>query len=78
MSTGPTRKPAPDIYTVLLVVSLLAIIVATVFLYLEANSTEYGSPPYEGALSRPTPAEFRLAAVEGQTPLGCREHVVFT
>ncbi len=39
-STGSTekpavfRKPAPDVYTVLLVISLLAIIVSCVFLYL--------------------------------------------
>jgi hypothetical protein len=41
------RKARPDLYTVLLVLALLAIIVATVFLYLE--TMEYGSPPFKGA-----------------------------
>lgn len=43
---GPTRKPRTDIYTLMLLLSLLAIIIGTVFLYLETK--EYGSPPYGG------------------------------
>ncbi len=46
---GPFRKPQADLYTVLLVVALLALIVATVFLYLETQ--DYPSPPYKGGSS---------------------------
>lgn len=49
MSTGPTRKPQPDVYTLMLLLALLAIIAATVFLYLETK--DYGSPPYQGGPS---------------------------
>ncbi|NUQ62902.1 MAG: hypothetical protein HUU20_10455 [Pirellulales bacterium] len=50
MSTGgPTRKPPTDIYTLMLLLSLLAIIIGTVFLYLETK--DYGSPPYQGGPS---------------------------
>lgn len=73
MSTGSSaRKPPADIYTVFLAVALLALIVAVVFLYLETNSTEYGSPPY-GALPRLGPSyqhEFRLAGLDRPAPLG--------
>ena len=51
---GPTsgdapvyRKPRPDFYTLLLFVAWSALVVATIFLYLE--TTEYGSPPWQGA-----------------------------
>jgi len=46
---GPHRKPRTDLYTVLLVVALLALIAGTVFLFMEVK--EYGSPPYQGAPS---------------------------
>jgi len=49
MTNGSYRKPQADIYTLLLLLALLAIIVATVFLYLE--TADYGSPPYQGAPS---------------------------
>jgi len=48
-SRGPYRKPSTDLYTVLLVVALLALAAGTFFLYLE--TLDYGSPPYEGAPS---------------------------
>ncbi len=47
-STGYS-KPRADLYTVVLIVALLALIVGTVFLYLETK--DYGSPPYQGAPS---------------------------
>jgi hypothetical protein len=46
MTNGSYNKPQPDVYTLMLLLSLLAIIVATVFLYLE--TMDYGSPPYRG------------------------------
>ncbi len=50
MSTGgPSQKPRTDIYTLMLLLSLLAIIIGTVFLYLETK--EYGSPPFQGGPS---------------------------
>ena len=42
------RKPRADLYTVLLIISLVAIILGTVCLYLETDSSEYpGKPPYK-------------------------------
>ncbi len=35
------RKPQPDLYTVLLVIALLAIIVGIVFMYLELNAYDF-------------------------------------
>ena len=46
-SGGPYSKPRADLYTVLLVVALLALIAGTVFLFVEVK--DYGSPPYQGA-----------------------------
>jgi len=48
-SGGPHRKPRTDLYTVLLVVALMALIAGTVFLFMEVR--DYGSPPYQGAPS---------------------------
>jgi len=42
---GPYRKPRADLYTMLLLISLAAIIIAIVCLYLE--TAEYGSPPWK-------------------------------
>ncbi len=41
------RPPRPDLYTLMLFVAWVALVVATVFLYLETR--DYGSPPYQGA-----------------------------
>ena len=46
MTNGSLHKPQADVYTLMLLLALLAIIVATVFLYLE--TMDYGSPPYQG------------------------------
>lgn len=45
---GPFRKPQADIFTVMLVLALVAIITACVFLYLE--TADYpDKPPWSGA-----------------------------
>jgi hypothetical protein len=49
MTNGTYRKPQADVYTLMLVLALLAIIAATVFMYLETR--DYGSPPYQGGAS---------------------------
>ncbi len=48
-SNEPTgyRKPQADLYTVLLIVALLALAIGTIFLYLETADYE-GAPPYAG------------------------------
>ncbi len=43
----PYQKPAPDLFTVMLVVALLALIVGALFLYWEV--AEYGPKPFTGA-----------------------------
>jgi hypothetical protein len=43
----PHRKPRADLYTVMLLIALLALIAATIFLYCE--TLDYGSPPFKGA-----------------------------
>ena len=45
---GPYRKPQPDLYTVLLVLSLIAVLIGILFLYLEQETYEFqfkGGPP---------------------------------
>jgi hypothetical protein len=45
---GSYRKPRPDLYTILLVIALLAILVAILFLYLHMQAYEFkfnGGPP---------------------------------
>ena len=46
---GTYRKPRPDIYTVMLAISLAAIILGCVLLYLETK--DYGDSPYQGVPS---------------------------
>lgn len=41
VSAGPRRKPRPDLYTVLLVIALVAILVGILFLYLEMRLYEF-------------------------------------
>ena len=70
-STGSTekpavfRKPAPDVYTVLLVISLLAIIVSCVFLYL--YMMDYGLKANKGA-----PIVVRIGTTGGAQPRSWR------
>lgn len=54
---GPVRKPRPDLYTMLLVVALLALIVGTVFLYIDwadYGPTPAGEPAVQTGLFWPT------------------------
>jgi hypothetical protein len=43
---GQYQKPHADLYTVMLIVALLAMIIGTGLLFWETY--EYGSPPYQG------------------------------
>jgi hypothetical protein len=48
VAAGPHRKPRPDLYTVLLVIALCAVLLAILFLYLEMGVYDFkvkGSPP---------------------------------
>jgi len=54
-SAEPYRKPEPDLFTVMLVVALLALIVGTVFLCLEV--AEYGPKPFTGVPTAMLPLE---------------------
>jgi hypothetical protein len=45
--SGPYRKPQADIYTALLAIALAAVLMATVFAYLETS--DYGDQKYRGA-----------------------------
>jgi len=61
---GPYRKPRADIYTVLLIIALLATVIGCVFLYLE--TADYpGKPPWSGggsALLAPDDSSMPAAA----------------
>jgi len=46
-SAGPYRKPRADVYTMLLLAALLAMVIGTVVLYLETQ--EYGPQPFGAA-----------------------------
>jgi hypothetical protein len=59
-TAGPYRKPSANLYTVLLIVALLALIIGCIFLYLEV--AEYGPKPFSGAPTVMLPA--------GHSPLG--------
>jgi hypothetical protein len=50
--SGPYRRPQADIYTALLAIALVAVLLATIFAYLETS--EYGEQKYRGA--PPVPA----------------------
>ena len=57
---GPYRKPQPDLYTDLLVISLIAILIGILFLYLEQETYEFkfkGAPPV--AMVRDQASEIR-------------------
>lgn len=69
---GPYRKPQADIYTLMLLIALVAVILATVFAYLETK--DYGSPPYQGGPSvsirshGPSDEAILLSAVDDPMP----------
>jgi hypothetical protein len=59
---GLYRKPRADLYTVMLVVALLALILATVFLYLESamyGPTTRGAPSVQTGMLRERPSARR-------------------
>ena len=54
---GHYRKPHADLYTVLLVVALIAVLIGILFLYLEMGTYEFkfqGGPPVGMASSHPS------------------------
>ena len=67
-SQGPYRKPRADLYTVLLIMAVLAILLSILFLYWEV--ADYGDNPFGGAaaaslqVERPT----LLARADGCLP----------
>jgi hypothetical protein len=76
--SGPYRKPQADIYTVLLALALAAVILATIFAYLETS--DYGDNKYKGAsmvvqVDRGDVAPGRIASerLTGCTPHAPRE-----
>jgi hypothetical protein len=81
---GGYRKPRADLYTVLLIVALLALVIGTIFLYLETAQYE-GNPPYKGVPSvwiapeapvGPSPVATRLLASSWEAVQGgCRTAV---
>jgi uncharacterized membrane protein len=59
--TGPYRKPRPDLYTVMLIVALLAMLVAVVMLYYERGEYQFknkGAPSVSRAPAAIEPATF--------------------
>jgi len=72
VSTGVHRKPKADLYTVLLVIALVAIIIGIVFLYLEMQLYEFkfqGGPTVVMSMDQGTAGADRLAS---QLPIfGC-------
>ena len=64
-SQGPYRKPRADIYTVLLIISLLAILLSIIFLHLEAKDM----PPEGGPSASLEPAPQATAAAFSLLPV---------
>ncbi len=64
-ASSPVRKPKANVYTVMLVLALLAIIMGCVFLYLEIQE-------YQGKINLP-PVQVRgPAAAEAERWLACQ------
>ena len=58
-SIGVAVKPRADLYTVLLLVAFLALVIGTVFLYLESadyGPTPSGEPSVQTGFYQPSPA----------------------
>jgi hypothetical protein len=63
-SGGVYRKPRADLYTMLLLVAFLALLVGTVFLYLDSadyGPTPAGKPSVQTGFAAPSPAAPWLA-----------------
>lgn len=65
--SGPFRKPRPDLYTMMLLVAFLALVIGTVFLYLEAQRLE-------GRAQGPGPSGQALLA--GTTAIGSQRSAI--
>jgi hypothetical protein len=74
-SGGPYRKPTADVYTACLVISLIAILLGILVLYLEMKSYQFefdGAPRPASAMERVVPV--RVAAMPGPPSAAfCRE-----
>jgi len=70
-SGGPYRKPRFDLYTWLLIVSLVAIVIACVCLFLEEK--DYGEKPYELGLWAPFARECPVTVAGALGPQGPSE-----
>ncbi len=69
-SAGFYRKPRADLYTVLLLVAFLALVVGTVFLYLdtaEYGPTPAGEPAVQTGFYQPSPTGGPTIAVARQS-----------
>ncbi len=61
------RKPRPDLYTALLIISLVAIIVGWLCLFLETDPSEYpGKPPYKNL----PPVSMSTIGLQGPAAVG--------
>jgi len=67
-SGGPYRKPRFDLYTWMLFISLMAIVIACVCLFLEVK--HYGDKPYEAGLSAPFARECPVSVAGAFGPPG--------
>jgi hypothetical protein len=72
---GPVRKPEVDLYTVMLIVSLLALIVGTVFLFLESSAygpTPAGKPNVSTGMLSNVGAARLASAAQWTSPVSCK------
>ena len=67
---GPYRKPRADVFTVMLLIALLAIVGGIVCLYLEMK--EYGSPPFKGGPSVSLPMDRAVFVATAPPVVSCQ------
>ena len=67
---GPFRKPRADVFTVMLLIALLAIVGGIVCLYLEMK--EYGSPPFKGGPSVSLPMDRAVFVATAPPVVSCQ------
>lgn len=63
---GPYRKPRADLYTVLLILSLIAILMGILCLYGEMSLYDFKFRGFQGSLSVSADAPIALAMVDAQ------------
>ena len=68
---GPYRKPRWDLYTWMLFISLMAVVIACVCLFLEVK--DYGDTPYELSLCTPFARERPMMVAGASGPAGASE-----